>query len=310
MWLADALTHCNDDSTTGIGVNLGTSRDVVIYFAGGGECYDSLTCETLQTAVGGPFGSAQLATTASTFGGSILDRTLAGSPFANANFVYVPYCTGDDHGGNNTAMYTTGSGTVPYYHLGRANFAEDLTRLTALFAAPTKVIVIGTDFGGYGALFNYDSIRKTWPSTPSYLIDDSAAPLEANVSPPSTWASQFSNWGIGALLNPICACQSAWSPALAAIAARYPNDPMSLISYQQDSVLPSYYQISSSQFTTALNSLVTDVIAPTTNVKYYFVGGTGHVLLFNPANYNQGVNLVTWIGQQTSNSASWTSQHP
>jgi hypothetical protein len=291
-------------------VNLGTSRDLVIYFEGGGQCWDSLTCETLQTAVSGPFGSAQLASTVSQFGGSILDRTLAGSPVASANFVFVPYCTGDEHGGNNVATYTASSGMVQYHHVGRANFAEDLTRLSTLFAAPTKVIVMGSDSGGYGALFNYDSIRKTWPAVSSYLIDDSGPPLEANVTPQSIWMSQFSNWGIGALLNPICACQTAWSPALAAIAAKYPNDNMSLISYTQDTVVPAYYQISGSQFTTALNSLVTDVIAPTSNVQYYFVGASGHVLLFNPAYYNQGVNLVTWLGQQISNSGAWTSQHP
>jgi len=310
VFLANSNTHCNDDSTTGIGVNLGTSRDLVIYFAGGGECWDSLTCETLQTATSGPFGSAALAATVSGFGGSIFDRTLAGNPFAATNFVYVPYCTGDEHGGNNTATYAASSGSVQYHHAGRANFAEDLTRLTALFAAPSKVIVVGSSTGGYGALFNYDSIRKTWPTPASYLIDDSGSPLESNVTPQAIWTLQFSNWGIGALLDPICACQSAWSPALAAIAAKYPNDRMSLLSYEQDSVLPSYYGISESQFTTALNALATDIIAPTSNVKYYFVPGSGHVLAFNPASYNQGVNLVTWLAQQVGNSASWVSQHP
>jgi len=310
VFLGDANTHCNDNSTTGIGVNLGTSSDLVIYFAGGGACYDSLTCETLQTATSGPFGSTQLAQTASGFGGSIFDRNLSGNPLATANFVYVPYCTGDEHGGNNTATYSTNSGSVQYHHVGRANFAEDLTRLTLLFAAPTKVIVVGSSTGGYGALFNYDSIRKNWLTVASYLIDDSGSPLEANVTPASVWALQFSNWNIGALLNPICSCQSAWSPALAAIAAKYPSDRMSLLSFEQDSVLPSYYQISESQFTTALNALVTDVIAPTSNVKYYFVSGSGHVLVFNPASHTQGVNLVTWLGQQVGNSGAWSSQHP
>lgn len=291
-------------------MNLGTSRDLVIYFAGGGACWDALTCETLQTATSGPFGSTQLAATTSAFGGSIFDRTLAGSPFASANFVYVPYCTGDEHGGNNTVTYATNSGSTQYHHAGRANFAEDLTRLALRFAAPTKVIVIGSSTGGYGALFNYDSIRKTWPATASYLIDDSGSPLEANVTPQSIWALEFSNWNIGALLDPLCACRMAWSPALAAIAAKYPSDRMSLLSYEQDSVLPSYYEISESQFNTALNALVTDVIAPTSNVKYYFVPGSGHVLLFNPASYDQGVNLVTWLGQQVGNNAAWTSQHP
>jgi hypothetical protein len=310
VFLGDSNTHCNDNSSTGVGVNLGTSRDLVIYFSGGGECWDALTCETLQTATSGPFGSAQLASTTSVFGGSIFDRTLAGNPFASANFVYVPYCTGDEHGGNNTATYATSSGSVQYHHAGRANFAEDLTRLTTLFAAPTKVVVVGSDSGGYGALFNYDSIRKTWPTVASYLIDDSGSPLEANVTPQSVWTEQFANWNIGALLDPICSCRSAWSPALAAIAAKYSSDSMSLISYEQDSVLPAYYQISESQFTTALGSLVTDVIAPTSNVKYYFVSGQGHVLLFNPSSFDQGVNLVTWLGQQVDNNAAWTSQHP
>ena len=42
---------CGDGSTVGIGINpSSTGTRVLIYLEGGGACYDSLTCYTLQTA--------------------------------------------------------------------------------------------------------------------------------------------------------------------------------------------------------------------------------------------------------------------
>src|SRR6476469_4355384 len=37
-------SQCIDGSPTGIGVNLGTSGDLVIYLEGGGACFNSGTC--------------------------------------------------------------------------------------------------------------------------------------------------------------------------------------------------------------------------------------------------------------------------
>jgi len=292
----------------GVGLNRGSTSDVVIYFEGGGACWNSLTCEVLQTATGGAFDLKQ---EIAAYGTSwLLSRTLAGNPIAKANYVLVPYRTGDVHGGDASATYTVAGKPVTWNFAGRSDFAEDLKRLAQRFPSPGRVIVTGSSTGGYGAIFNYASIRQTWPKATSYLIDDSGSPLEANVTPQTQWAQMYSSWNLGALTDPLCACRHAWSPALAAIAKHYPHDRMSLLSFEQDSALPSFYGITAAQFSAALDALATHVIEPAPNVRYYFAPGSGHVLLVDPANFNQGVNLVTWLGQQLDGSPAWKSQHP
>jgi hypothetical protein len=49
------------------------------------DVLDPLTCLTLQTATGGPFGQSAFAALVAQLNGSILDRSLAGNPFATAS---------------------------------------------------------------------------------------------------------------------------------------------------------------------------------------------------------------------------------
>lgn len=310
-WIPIPSMDCSDGSTTGIGVNPGTGPDVVVYFEGGGLCWDPLTCLTLQTATGGPFGQTQFAATIPSLSGSILDRTLAGSPFATASLVFVPYCTGDFHGGNNIASYANSGGTTTAYdHLGNANVLAFLPRIAATWPAARKLTIVGSDAGGYGALFNYATIRGALHSTETYLIDDSGPPLPNGVIPSSQLALMFSNWNLGALLDPQCSCRNGFEPALQALTQRFPSDRVSLLSYEQDSVIPADFGLTTAQFQTDLNTTVSGAIAPAANARSYLVAGSGHVLLFASGSITQGVTLTTWLAQQIGDSPAWTSQAP
>ena len=309
-WIGVPATHCNDGSTTGIGVNPGTGPDVVVYFEGGGMCWNALTCLTLQTATGGPFGQSAFAALVPQLNGSILDRTLAGNPFATASLVFVPYCTGDLHGGNNIASYTSSSTTQSYDHVGAANVLAFLPRIAATWPSPRKLTIVGSDAGGYGALFDYATIRAGFHAGETYLIDDSGPPLPNGVIPSAQLALMFTNWNLGALLDPQCSCRNGFEPALQAVTQRFPNDRVSLLSYEQDSVIPSYYGLTAAQFQTDLNATATGAIVPAANARSYFVAGSGHVLLFSTGSINQGVVLTTWLAEQVGDSAAWTSEAP
>lgn len=291
-------------------MNPGTGPDVVVYFEGGGMCWNALTCFTLQTATGGPFGQTQFAALVPQLSGSILDRSLAGNPFATASLVFVPYCTGDLHGGNNIASYTSSSTTKTYDHLGHANVLAFLPRVAATWPTPRKLTIAGSDAGGYGALFNYATIRGAIHATETYLIDDSGPPLPNGVIPAGQLALMFSNWNLGALLDPQCSCRNGFEPALQALTQRFPSDRVSLLSYEQDSVIPSYFGLTATQFQTDLNATATGAIVPAANARSFFVSGSGHVLLFAPSTLTQGVSLTTWLAQQIGDSAAWTSEAP
>ena len=61
-WVDVPGTACDDGTMTGIAVNPSpdaASRELFIYFMGGGACWDASTCFVLNTSTHGPFGRAQ-----------------------------------------------------------------------------------------------------------------------------------------------------------------------------------------------------------------------------------------------------------
>jgi hypothetical protein len=128
------------------------------------------------------------------------------------------------------------------------------------------------------------------------------------VIPASQLALMYSNWNLGLLLDPQCACRNGFEPALQALTQRFPNDRVSLLSFGQDTVVPSSFGLTEAQFQTDLAATISGAIVPAPNARYYVVAGSGHVLLFEPGSLDQGVTLTTWLAQQVGDSAAWASE--
>ncbi len=312
-WVDFPESACSDGSPTGIGVNAGTGPDLVLVLNGGGACWDWLTCYVLGTAAGGPFGRPQLEILeARALAGSILDRALPGNPFADATLVFVPYCTGDVHGGDRVTTYTGGGGQRTYHHVGHSNLVTFLRRVAATWPTPRRLVVSGSSAGGFGAVLNYDTIRSAFPASVGFLVDDSGPPLEPGAVSQTELDAWFSSWGLGDVLDPLCggACRSGLSPGLSALARKYPRDRMALLSSLQDQVISNYFLLDGARFESELRRTAADVLAPLPNVRFFFVAGSSHTMLGDPAAFTQGVPLLTWLAQQVGGDAAWTSQQP
>ncbi len=315
-WVDFPNSSCDDGTPTGVGVNTSaSSSNLLVFFNGGGACWDYQTCYQLNLAVHGPYGNAQFQQQFGGAGpaGSLLDRALANSPFADWNLVFVPYCTGDVHAGDNVITYTKGTISKVTHHTGHANLLAYLARLGATFAAPGKVVVSGSSAGGFGALLNYDSLRKAWPAASVYLIDDSGPVLEGNAIPAAIRAAWFSSWNLAGIVDPLCgaACHDDLSLAYPKLAQRYPNDRMSLLSFEQDQVIRSYFFLSATDFQTDLLALASDKFDPVSRWHYFFLSGQSHTMLGGPASHMQnGVSLVTFLKQQVTDDPFWATQKP
>jgi hypothetical protein len=81
---------CRDGSPGAFFVNLNrASKKVMIDLEGGGGCYDAQTC------AGNPSAAVQ-----SPGVDGVFDRGNPQNPVADWSFVYVPYCSGDQHMGD------------------------------------------------------------------------------------------------------------------------------------------------------------------------------------------------------------------
>jgi len=313
-WVDFPDSHCDDGSTTGIGINLSsTSSNLAIFFDGGGACWNYLTCYVLNTSIHGPYKAAEFAADiAGLANGWIGDRTVSENPFATWNFVFVPYCTSDVHAGDSVTTYSNALDSRTYYHKGRANVAAYLQRLAATFPNPAKVAVTGSSAGGGGAVANYVAARAYWPSAAMYLIDDSLPFFEGNDLPASERTAWYASWNWGPTLDPLCGvdCVNDYSRVYTSLVARYPHDRMAVLSALQDSVISAFYLMLGPTFQTCLTRLTTDVLTPA-KVEHFYVTGTTHTMLGAPANFTvAGMNLWTWLTQMVTDDSAWASSGP
>lgn len=307
QWVDFPDAVCDDGKPTGIGVRLTGSQDLLVFFMGGGACWDNTTCLVLNTASHGPFGKGEFDAMKGQLGGSVLDPA-EGNDFRDYNMVFVPYCTGDLHAGDKVNNYTR-----PYHHKGRANTVAFFSRLAATIDAPRKLVISGSSAGGYGASLNYDLARSYWPDAKqSYLVNDSGPVFIGDAIAAQLRNAWWDAWGLGETLGKFCAtCKDDVSAAIPLLVQKYPRDRMALLSSLQDRTIRTYLLMSAQAFEMNLNQLAEKRLDPTANFRYFFISGESHTMLGKPAGYkSQSTALPVWLKSMVGDSAEWKSTKP
>ncbi len=176
---------CAFDTPYHFFVKKGTVNKLVMYYQGGGACWDANTCISLHTFDQdvNPAGSDNPNNTTTGFG----DLSNPLNPFKDWNIVFVAYCSGDIHFGDNDKSY---AGT-PTHHKGwhNARVAEKFAR--EHFVAPDEVFVTGSSAGAYGAFFNAPLHREIWPASKMSVLADAGngiiTPGFINLHVKGTW---------------------------------------------------------------------------------------------------------------------------
>jgi hypothetical protein len=319
-WIDVPGAQCANDSATGMGVNLGTSADVVILMEGGGACFNAFTCASVAHPNG--FDSGDLAGAVNQLGGGgILDRADPSNPLRDATFIFFPYCTGDIFAGSNPDGFG-GRNQVGYDNVG---FYTDM--IVAASEPVRRVVVSGLSAGGFGALYNYDRIARAFGDRPIFLVDDSGPPLPDMWLTPCLQTQLRTLWNLEETLPPDCtACRGVdgggLANALPYLADRHPNQRLGLITSTTDGVIRTFYgfgyptcnstsPMPEAQYTAALNSLRSEVIGARTNFRMFTISSGGHVWLLNPLSQTTtgGVTLSAWLTAMLDGSA-WDHASP
>lgn len=149
-------------------VKRGTVNKTLMYYQGGGACWDFVTCSTpTHKTQTGPSDNPANAVN------GFADLSNPNNPFKDWNAVFVPYCTGDVHWGDTVVDYTLGSRTTHINHKGfvNAQVAEKWAR--EHFVNPDQVFVTGSSAGAYGAIVNsLPLMEKVWPSSDFAVVGD------------------------------------------------------------------------------------------------------------------------------------------
>lgn len=131
---------CSDGSEYSFWVREADPERVVLFFQGGGACFDAASCDpaggTYKTTTGAADDPSGL--------GGLLDLADERNPVADFSVVYVPYCTGDVHLGHQVHEYGPG---LSINHLGGVNAEAAVEHLLATFPDATQVLVTGESAG-------------------------------------------------------------------------------------------------------------------------------------------------------------------
>jgi hypothetical protein len=154
----------------------GKVNNLVIYFQGGGACWDTINCLYVHTYYEEV---PPLAMFSNTAGMGIFDTENPNNPFKDWYIVYIPYCTGDIHWGANDYAYTDDWGKfggVPQTirHRGFVNFQLVMKWVKDNFRYPFNIFVTGSSAGGYGAIMGFPYIKQAYPLSKVSVLGDAA----------------------------------------------------------------------------------------------------------------------------------------
>ncbi|MEO1174250.1 MAG: hypothetical protein AAFX94_19695, partial [Myxococcota bacterium] len=181
-------TVCGNGSQYKFWVHDTGSPNLLFYFEGGGACWDYDLCSGRAGVLGAanPNGIPDdyIDGFAAEYVSPLVNGADPGLPFRSRtdlptkgwNIVYMPYCTGDVHVGNNVAVYEDPEGIEPpleWNHAGYNNTVAAADYAAARFPNVDKMVVSGYSAGGTGTLAAYYFVRTAIDPNKGYLLNDS-----------------------------------------------------------------------------------------------------------------------------------------
>ena len=173
----DKPCQCSDGSNYSVWHRDASQTRVVLYFQGGGACWNDLTCAvpggTYKTDTGewdDPSSSTQDNYSSS---GGIFNFANRDNPLIDYSFIYVPYCTGDIHVGNNNVTY--GHGEVQ--HRGHVNAMSAYELMRSLYPNASEIFVAGSSAGSIPATLYAMKSATDYPNASISAFNDATGGL-------------------------------------------------------------------------------------------------------------------------------------
>lgn len=305
QWIDVPESVCGNGEPTGVAVNPSSSSEPwVIFFQGGGACWDVESCFVLKSAA-----NIESGYTAARFQNEpdrslyIFDREDPENPFRDANFLYIPYCTGDLHNGDRITTYNALGQARDVHHRGAHNMTKILEALSASLRDATRIFMVGVSAGGYGAQFHYENVSNAAPRAEVLLLAD-GAPL---VNPVGGRLGQMDRaWDFHAPEG--CEpCKTSFPAWLDYYDETYPQRRFGLLTYDADQVIWLYFAYPlDGSFQAAIHALLqTHYQDGSLDSAAFVLPGGEHVMLHRGALQRDGVSLRQWISWWASGDPQW-----
>jgi hypothetical protein len=165
---------CIHDTPYAFFVKRGSVNKLLVYYEGGGACWEQLTCSipvcdaTVKTDAGSGSDNPNFSTS------GFASYTNPSNPFHDWNVVFISYCSCDIHFGDASQNYSNTDPMNPVHieHRGFQNARVVEKWAREHFVNPDQVFVTGSSAGAYGAWFHAPLLHETWPASHFQVLAD------------------------------------------------------------------------------------------------------------------------------------------
>ena len=275
-------TQCRGGGPAGVGLREGTG-DLLIVLDGGGRCSDAASCAGNRAGYGAGAFRAQMARR----GADGILSPDPGNPVGAWTAAFVPYCTGDFHGGTRPDVAVPGVSGVQQF-VGHRNVQAVLDTLASLLPAPRRVLLAGGSAGGLGALLNFDAVARRFPASGVALVSDSGPAFAYGEAFPRRLGTRFEAlYGLSGTVPQAALRERGPAALIPYYAEAYPRAALGLSSHADDPAVRRHLgsggvAVAPEAFAAALADL--RAVAPPP-WRFYVAPGQGHVFLARSGTY-------------------------
>ncbi|MEM8858479.1 MAG: pectin acetylesterase-family hydrolase [Chloroflexota bacterium] len=291
--------RCAHDTEFAFWVRPGSTNKLLVYFQGGGGCWDWESCQPGS----GWYDQTVTDRDSPEPRGGILDFNKEENPFADYHAVYVPSCTGDVYMGANVETYEQdGQDPIDVYHHGYHNLNTALEWTYDHVLAPESIFVTGCSAGSVGSIRAAPHLINHYPEADFAQLGDSlgfvfAQPEDINSIYGShatfpEWIPAFSEFDPQAF---------QMADFYNAVADAYPEVRFAQFNTEKDRVQVRYHLAageSEASFPAALAGAISDIHAESANFSSFTADGNVHCIMPGQDFYHReigGVLFRNWV---------------
>jgi Pectinacetylesterase len=295
-------TRCGRGGRFAFWARMGAPDRLLVFFEGGGGCWDYRTCAAGSRFFDGDVGADD----DPSYGAGVLDLDDPRNPFRGWSVLFVPSCTGDVYAGDAVRTYRDGGRSVTVHHRGHANATAALSWVFRRVPdPPRRVFVTGCSAGSIGSILHAPRILRQYPRAQVAQLGDSLGYL---FSRPTDLGEL---WGAGRRLPGWVPEVRAIPPArftmarfYQAVAAHYPRATFAQVNFADDAVQRFFHEAAGNEpatFARALAGNLAAIRATSPNFRSCVLEGSTHCALPRPEFYSLasgGVALRDWVAAQ------------
>jgi hypothetical protein len=298
-------TGCAHDSSYAFFVHPGSDRRLMIFFQGGGACWNNQNCDRQ----GRPTFHPQIDSTddPNRLSG-LFDLSNPRNPVGDYSIVFVPYCTADVFLGARTVPYSIPGATdtsgrqFQIRHRGRANADGAVGWVYAHVHNPSLVFVTGSSAGAIPSPLYAAQVARHYPRAKIVQLGDGAGGYRAPAIPGILGA-----WGATAALKGDAAFRGVDSATMTfemlyVVAARIaPRVSFAQYKSAEDNVQLSFLSmlgVKDVKFARLLSQNLADIRRANPALRTYTAPGQMHTILRRPEFYTlavDGVAVRDWV---------------